>query len=292
MGKELKKVQFENLVIHDFEESEFHLPSHSHTYYELVYIWAGNGTHILNQTHLDYGVGDLFLVCPGDIHHFVIHQKTHFTFIKFTDAYFSSFTAAFSSDFHLNVHPTSMMKLKFYKERKIQFDRFEANALRRMVKTIVEYNVHKEIFASTYIYYQVIAIFGLIKDLSVDVNESLAIDTFRNEDLLLYIHQHIYQPSLIQVKVIAAHFSLSANYFSDFFKKEFGISFRQYINDYKLQIIENRLIMTSVTIKEIAEEFGFSDESHFTKFFTRHKKIGPKKYRQLKREKEKIVSSK
>ena len=37
--------QFETLVLDEFEEEQFHLPPHTHTYYEIIYIKKGNGFH-------------------------------------------------------------------------------------------------------------------------------------------------------------------------------------------------------------------------------------------------------
>ena len=56
-------------------------------------------------------------------------------------------------------------------------------------------------------------------------------------------------------------------------------SYRSYINDYRLQIIEKRLTVPTITLGQIADEFGFTDESHLNKFFKTHKGIGPKDYR-------------
>ena len=46
--------QFETLVIDEFEEEKFHLPEHSHTYYEIIYIKKGCGVHHLNKNLLPY----------------------------------------------------------------------------------------------------------------------------------------------------------------------------------------------------------------------------------------------
>ncbi|MDZ4329797.1 MAG: AraC family ligand binding domain-containing protein, partial [Flavobacterium sp.] len=82
--------QFETLVIDEFEEDKFHLPTHSHTYYEIIYIVKGNGIHHLNNNLLSYKTGDLFVISPDDEHYFDIKKSTRFVFIKFTDNYFNS----------------------------------------------------------------------------------------------------------------------------------------------------------------------------------------------------------
>ncbi len=41
---------------------------------------------------------------------------------------------------------------------------------------------------------------------------------------------------------------------------------QQYILNYKLKLVENRLLHSQMRICEIVEELGFTDESHLNKF--------------------------
>jgi quercetin dioxygenase-like cupin family protein len=81
--------QYDSLVIHDLEEEKFHLPTHAHTYYEIIYVFKGSGVHLINNNRFRYVPGDLFLLSPEDTHHFDIAERSRFIFIKFTDSYFS-----------------------------------------------------------------------------------------------------------------------------------------------------------------------------------------------------------
>ena len=80
--------QFDPLVINDYVTSIYQYAPHGHTYYELIYIGKGKGTHLLNNNSLDYQGGDLFLISPDDHHHFEVTLPTRFIVIKFTDDYF------------------------------------------------------------------------------------------------------------------------------------------------------------------------------------------------------------
>ncbi|WP_312336215.1 AraC family transcriptional regulator [Sphingobacterium sp.] len=275
----MKKLQFEPLIIHDFEEQAFHLPIHSHTYYELIYIHKGNGMHLLNSSRLPYESGDLFIIGPGDEHYFEIAESTHFTFIKFTDDYFSGQKMHCESDAFISLAPENIMRNKLLKEEKLKMDEPCLSILKNIVENIVAYNCKKEIARSPLMFYQILSILGLIKEAAAKLHIRIDNGQPEKEELILYIHQHIYEPSLIQIKNIAANFAISTNYFSDYFKKKFGISYRKYTNDYRLQIIEKRLSIPTITLRQIADEFGFTDESHLNKFFKTHKGVGPKDYR-------------
>ncbi|WP_315815531.1 AraC family transcriptional regulator [Paraflavitalea speifideaquila] len=95
-------------------------------------------------------------------------------------------------------------------------------------------------------------------------------------DILLYIHQHIYEPEKLKAESIAAHFNISLNYISEYLKKHTQDGMQQYIINYKLSLIEIRLRQSDLRLNEIAAEFGFTDESHFTKTFKKHRGINPR----------------
>lgn len=275
----MKRIQFEQLVIHDFEEQTFHLPIHSHTYYELVYIRKGSGIHLLNNSRLPYQKEDLFIISQEDRHYFEIHKSTHFTFIKFTDDYFSGHKMYYQGDAFISLTPESIMRNKLLKEVKLQMDEPCVSILRNTIENVVAYNCRKDIATSPLMFYQILSIFGLIKEAAAKLNIRIDNGQPDKEELISYVHQHIYEPSHIQIKSIAAHFAISPTYFSDYFKHKFGISYRNYINDYRIKIIEKRLAVPSITLRQIADEFGFTDESHLNKFFKTHKGLGPKTYR-------------
>jgi len=46
-----------------------------------------------------------------------------------------------------------------------------------------------------------------------------------------------------------------------------------------LSLIEIRLRHSDLRLNEIAGEFGFTDESHFTKTFKKHKGVSPSAFR-------------
>ncbi|WP_282636491.1 MULTISPECIES: AraC family transcriptional regulator [Bacteroidota] len=278
----MKKVQFEQLVIHDFEEKTFHLPVHGHTYYELVYIHKGSGVHLLNKNRFPYKKGDLFIISPKDEHYFEIARSTHFTFIKFTDDYFSGHKIYYEADAFISLTPESIMRNRLLKEVKLKMDEPCISILKNTIDNIVAYNCRKDIARSPLMFYQILSIFGLIKEAAAKLNIRIDNGQPEKEELISYIHQHIYEPSLIQIKSIASHFAISPTYFSDYFKNKFGISYRSYINDYRISIIEKRLVVASITLSQIADEFGFTDESHLNKFFKSHKGVGPKAYRKTK----------
>lgn len=100
------------------------------------------------------------------------------------------------------------------------------------------------------------------------------------EAILLYIKQHIHHPKALSIDQIADVFHYAPAYISLFFKKHTGESLKQYITKHKVKLIEARLLYSSLTLAQIADEFGYTDESHFCKQFKKYTGHTPTVFRQ------------
>ena len=91
-----------------------------------------------------------------------------------------------------------------------------------------------------------------------------------------YISQHLYQPC--RVKDIAVQVRLNAQYFSELFKKEVGISPAAYIRKQKMEEAANLLTQSEASVGEIAEILGYCNASYFIHEFKREYDITPKNF--------------
>lgn len=54
---------------------------------------------------------------------------------------------------------------------------------------------------------------------------------------------------------------------------------QQYILNYKMKLVENRLLHSEMKIGEIVEELGFTDESHLNKLSKKYEGDSPSSFR-------------
>jgi len=87
------------------------------------------------------------------------------------------------------------------------------------------------------------------------------------EEILSYIESNIHKPDLLKAKLICSIFGISTNYFSNYFKINCGTSFKDYIASYRIKLIKHRLLFGDKRMRELAEEFGFTDISHLNRYF-------------------------
>ncbi|MEY2868432.1 MAG: hypothetical protein RIR01_861 [Bacteroidota bacterium] len=276
----MKKIQFDTLAIDEFEEDKFHLPKHSHTYYEIIYIIKGSGIHHLNKNLLPYQTGDLFVISTDDEHYFDIKKTTRFFFIKFTDTYFNSNKKLSCDEFLLNT-PENFMRDKSLKENVLKLDTTCASILKNTINNIRAYNSISNISTSPIVFYQILSIFGLIKESLQKQNIKITGSGIDNDQIISYVHHNIYKPKLVQIKTIAEHFSISQNYFGTYFKRNFDISYREYCNQLRTQLIEKRILSKQLSMKQIAYEFGFTDESHLSNYFKKQRSLKPSAVKKL-----------
>ncbi|WP_437917878.1 helix-turn-helix domain-containing protein [Sphingobacterium sp. LRF_L2] len=274
----MKRKQFAPLEIETYTADTYPLPTHSHTYYELIYILKGSGKHHVNSIIVPYKGGDLFLISPDDQHHFAVAKSTTFCFIKFTDSYFEE-NKQLLPDLFKQTLPTAIMRHPNLKEGKLKFNETYAILLRKTVQYI---SIHEKLqiaLHSPILFFQILSIFLLIWESELLPNEDTHQKQLNRENIIYYIHQEIYHPTKIRIKNIAAAFNIAPNYFSLYFKQKFGTSYKAYTDQYKIKLIENRLLSRKMTMKQISYEFGFVDESHFNNYFKKRKGTTPGEYR-------------
>lgn len=263
--------------IYHFEAEKWIHPVHKHTYFEIIFILKGEGIHNINSNSFRYSDGDVFFLGPEDYHDFEIENLTEFCFVRFNDS----------------IHK-KLIEEKDVLGQQLMNVLLQSSSQSR--GTIVEDKKERE------------KLFGLLSVLEAenDNNQSKYFDDIRSslmrsmllilarnlfgqspspmmkdsvEAILVYIKQHIFQPEKHNIEHLADIFNYSTDYISIFFKKHTGESLKQFITKYKMNLIEIRLLYSQLTISEIAEEFGYNDESHFCKQFKKFTGYTPTTFR-------------
>jgi len=98
--------------------------------------------------------------------------------------------------------------------------------------------------------------------------------------MLQYIQQHIHQPELLRAESLSKIFHLSPDYIGIYFKRYYQETLQQYIGRNRLKMVENLLLNSSMTVKEIAYKMGYTDSCYLVKSFQKVYGISPLKYRQ------------
>lgn len=255
--------------------------AHEHHFFELVYIVSGTGEQCINKNRFKYRKGHLFLITPDDCHSFDIEESTQFLFIRFNNIYIKNHTLA----------PDQVQKLEFILQHAnhqpgcILKNQTDKMLVEPMVNAIIREYENKDLYSRALISQLVHTMIVLVaRNIAQTLPEQMNAQSEEKAlGILDYIQSHIYTPEKLSKEHLAATFGISESYMGRYFKKHANETLQDYLIQYKLKLIENRLLHSDLRIGEIAREFNFTDESHLNRIFKKYKGASPSAYRKAKR---------
>lgn len=259
------------------ETDEYISKAHRNTYFEMFFILEGKGIQIINQHELEYAPNKLFLLSPQDTHGFEVQERTTFFFLRFNDSYLKTQSKEWLQKleyiFYNHNHLPGCI-LKNIEDKPL---------IRALAMALIREQEDLKNLYRQEVIQQLINTFITIAARNIALLETAQTSNHLIQPLsvLGYVHQNIYSPSQLKIESIAARFNLSPNYMSEYFKRQTGESFQQYINTYRIKLIETRLLYTNFRLNEIAEEFGLTDVSHLNKLFKNYKGMNPSEFRKI-----------
>lgn len=272
---------FENIVIQHYENSTSigvcqYTPIR---FFEILFIESGSGTININGHTMPYGDNQLFIFIPNDKYNFEIETPTTVSAIKFLNSYFTNSVI----DSNRNQQKEWFKKIETILHSANRTSHIsitstvDESTILSLFKVLCnEYN-NKNVKSETILKN---TLHSLLHIIVRNVNYvATSANTSKIQDIVNYIHQHIYDTDALSNKNMASQFNVSENYIGQYFKKQMGISLKKYILNYKIKLAETRLKHTDLTYTEIALELGFTDSSHLDKTFLSYKGITPSNYR-------------
>lgn len=248
-------------------------PIHRHHYFELLYIIDGTGIHTINDNHYQYEKGNLYLLTPDDTHTFKIDSGTHCCIIDFTKELFSKrhrkqTDRAEISEFFIN------MEYVFHNHQNmkghIEMGNGETVLTDQLILQLIREKEQSRIYSGIIIQNIVFLLLNIVARVIQENNAGeLKNAGSKNiiHDITTYIQQHIYNKGNLKIERLAKVFHKTPDHLNRSFKMQTGLTLKAYINRYKLNLIETRLRYSDLTISEIANEMGFTDDSHLNKVF-------------------------
>lgn len=257
-------------------------PVHNHNYFEIIIIRKGRGTHIVNGIRFNYKENDIFLLAPEDFHSFEIEENTHFCYFKFTEHLFSKQEFSYNKDVWIqkieaillnpNIMPGDIRYNPKDKERILELTHF-------LLDEHSAPNCYQNDIIADYMSLILSLIARNICRSYTNNQVSIPLERDKVNEVLNFVRKHVYESSKMNLDVISKKVGLSKNYINKIFKKSTGESIQQYVMAYRLNLAENRLTRGDYSIKEIAFQLGFTDESHFIKHFKKMYQMNPGEYR-------------
>jgi AraC-like DNA-binding protein len=246
---------------------------HWHPELEIVFVFAGHSVHYIDGHAYVASPGQIFIVNPNSIHKIISDKES------FVDDAPVAVSLNIKEDFVRNLIPEfdayhflptveecdpeiAKIMREFYdsEERETEWNRYEGLRLTELLCRLL----------------------GMLWKRALVSNESvLRKKGLKNQeklnDILQYIGTH-YTESLSQQQ-LASEFYFTKEYFCRFFKANTGMTFKEYLSDYRVNAARYDLVYTEKSILEIAIKHGFSDARGYIKAFKKMYNITPLQYR-------------
>ena len=241
---------------------------HSHDYSEIVFVVKGTGVHIIGDREYPFSDGGLFFI-PSDVGHMI-------TFGTETEYY----------DILVNNQALGEEESILCQNGSEITAGCSEGAYTKMCEVFaMAYNEYDGEFSqSCQVLYALLSIiFVFLKRYcgTADSDKVRAQKHIALPQILDYINTHYRQP--IKMYEIAQMYHYSPNYFSKFFRRNFGISFYEYVHKKRIESAMEYLKMCDNTVEEIGHAVGYSNVNEFYKMFSQYTDMTPAEYRTSKR---------
>jgi AraC-like DNA-binding protein len=263
------KTNFLNKIfeIHIEEMDVWDKRPHQNNFFEIVYVEKGSGYQCIKQHEFEYEEGNVFLLPPLNCHRFEVKEPSKFYFIRFTDHYFikdeglTDYNSWFDRIAYILANYNRVPGDIIETERERQF-------IINNIKSIYQEYLHADTYSESIILGSVASILNILAR-SIEkkyVDQANEKDS-RFGEVLRYINTHIADNEKLRIPVLSDRFGISKSYFSEYFKKQAGVSLADYILKSKLKIVETKVVHTDLSLKEIAFQLNFTDSSHLSRSF-------------------------
>ena len=259
-----------------------HFPKHRHNYAELVYVCCGSATHIINDTDkIILQEGDLLFLNQSATHEILPASRDDIAvnFIILPE-FFDRILSMMGRE---NVLRSFLISTLSSHDSQITYLHFQAKGIlpiQNLIENMLWNLIDKKPGTNTI--NQITR--GLIfMNLSVFAESMAQSQTGNYEQdlifrILKYIEAHYKSGTLTD---ISAEIKLPPYYVSRLLKKYTGQTFKELLQQQKLQQAVYLLSQTTLSVDDIIDAVGYNNSSYFYRIFREKYRCSPKEYRIL-----------
>ncbi|MDP4164921.1 MAG: AraC family transcriptional regulator [Bacillota bacterium] len=257
------------------EKTQF--PPHWHGEMEIVYVLEGEAKVGLNNQVYSLNQHDIFLIGSGQVHHFPLQTDAcTLIFIQFGLAFFDSYSAIMS-DRRLT-HPLLSRSGRWGTEE-ADLHHLMENQIQAIIKEYEEKMEGYQIALKARLYdlFLLLLRHAPMERYSPEEKRNHLNRLQRLEKVFEFVEERMEARITVTDAARVANFSVF--HFTRFFKAATGMTFGDYLKDFRIKKAEWYLSSTEDSITEIALKAGFNSVQSFDRVFKELRGCSPKMYR-------------
>lgn len=242
---------------------------HVHSYFEICYAWQGRGLFRINGVDYPVNAGEVFVAKPDEPHEIISSEDDPL------GIYFWSYTlvpppspteqgdidallyAFMDSRRWVQVSPPMQRTLELLTEEIVRREPGYAQAIEALVSKLLLDTARA-----------VTDVSPITSDQPEhDANEALV------RDMVRYLHDNYTRA--IRVRDVAAQVHLSERHTNRLFRQVMGVSIKEYLTNFRLEIAAQLLLNRQSSVTEVAFATGYHDVRYFITLFRQHTGFTP-----------------
>lgn len=273
-----------NLVTYEYEFANSTTKPLIHQQARFLLFTRGSGTFVLNSKEYKVKKNSIALIIPWDISEIKeVDQPLDFIKIVFN---YSAFTQ-YLTEMEIFTENNSA----FYKEIKDNRVRYLndlefKSILRTMKKFRAEVGDISQYYTPNKDQFSRIYLLTLLVELTIEYLRSKNYTDKSSSDqyqvnineILSYMYSHLSEK--LTLDKVSSVFFMSKSSLTKYLKESINYTFKELLEDMKFSKSVDLLTYTSLSIKEIANEVGYNDDSHFINSFLQIEKVTPSEFRE------------
>ncbi|GAB3812419.1 AraC family transcriptional regulator [Pontibacter rugosus] len=257
------------------QEHQFIREPHKHSFYIILYVTQGTGTHTIDFECYDVQPGAVFFITPGQVHSWQVSEDA--------DGYVIFFT----QEFYKREYPHRMLfEFPFFNallyKPVLNVPNADKAILLPMFELLMqEYEHHKpmrDVMLSRCLDVLLIQLSRLYQPQESET-ESVGTERVLLQNLEKQIDQHYKEHA--PVSFYAEHLHVTTKHLNEVCKRALGRTINELIQYRTLLEAKRLLVHADLTSSQIAAELGYFDTTYFFRFFKKHTGLTPEQFRTL-----------
>lgn len=262
------------------------LEDHRHNFFEIAYITSGNGYHILNGQSHAISKGDLLLLTERCTHNITPDKTGRLEWMN------CMFLPEVIDEQLFQLANTTQLLESLIFSNPMYFDSSNLSdiELHNNIENLnmIFYDMNREYLAAKAGYQETLKCY--LKILLIKIFRACYTPVHQwnissnNNSLIKIVLDYLKENSSlhsINIEELAKKTFYSPRYFQNLFKKQTGMSLGTFIRNYKIDMAQQLLKSTDLSIQQIMEQINMNDSKNFYAFFKAETGMTPAQFRQV-----------